>query len=38
MEKTSTERRSLLMARPSMPMEVEKHMDGEIDTVFHLTL
>jgi hypothetical protein len=36
MVKTSTTRRSPLMARPSMPAEAEKHMDDEIDTLFYL--
>jgi hypothetical protein len=31
-------RRSLLMVGPSMTAEAEKHMDGEIDALFCLTL
>jgi hypothetical protein len=38
MTKTSTTRRSPLMAGPSMAAEAEKHMDGEIDALFSLTL
>jgi hypothetical protein len=38
MVKTSTMRRSPLTARPSMIAEAEKHMDGEIDALFPLTL
>jgi hypothetical protein len=29
---------SPLMAGPSMTVEAEKHMDGEIDALFYLTL
>jgi hypothetical protein len=36
--KALTTRRSPLMAWPSMTVEVEKHMDGEIDALFSLTL
>jgi hypothetical protein len=36
--KASTMRRSPLMAGPSMTTEAEKHMDGEIDALFRLTL
>jgi hypothetical protein len=32
--KASTMRRSPLMVGPSMPAEAEKHMYGEIDTLF----
>jgi hypothetical protein len=38
MVKGTTMRRSPLTARPSMPAKVEKHMDGEIDALFCLTL
>jgi hypothetical protein len=38
MAKTSTTKRSQLMVGPFMPMEAEKHMDGEIDVLFSLTL
>jgi hypothetical protein len=34
MVKTSTTRRSPFMVEPSMPTEVEKHMNGEIDALF----
>jgi hypothetical protein len=36
--KTSTTRRSPLTVGPSMTSEAEKHMDGEIDVLFCLTL
>jgi hypothetical protein len=36
--KTSTTRRSPLTVGPSMTTEAEKHMDGEIDVLFSLTL
>jgi hypothetical protein len=36
--KTSTMRRSPLTTESSMAVEVEKHMDGEIDALFYLTL
>jgi hypothetical protein len=36
--KASTTRRSPLMAGPSMTVEAEKHIDGEIDALFPLTL
>jgi hypothetical protein len=36
--KTSTTRRSPLTVGSSMTAEAEKHMDGEIDTLFSLTL
>jgi hypothetical protein len=36
--KTSTTRRSPLMVGSSMITEAEKHMDGEIDALFSLTL
>jgi hypothetical protein len=36
--KASTGRTSPLTVGPSMPTEAEKHMDGEIDAVFCLTL
>jgi Ca2+/H+ antiporter len=36
--KASTMRTSPLMAGPSMTAEAEKHMDGEIDALFRLTL
>jgi hypothetical protein len=36
--KTSTTRRSSLMVGSSMTVEAEKHMDGEIDALFSLTL
>jgi hypothetical protein len=36
--KASTGRMSPLTAGPSMPAEAEKHIDGEIDGVFCLTL
>jgi hypothetical protein len=36
--KASTTRRSPLMAGLSMTAEVEKHIDGEIDTLFSLIL
>jgi hypothetical protein len=38
MVKTSTTRRSPLMVGLSMIAEAEKHMDGEIDALFSLTL
>jgi hypothetical protein len=38
MAKTSTTRRSPLIAGSSMIVEAEKHMDGEIDALFSLTL
>jgi hypothetical protein len=38
MAKTSTTRRSPLTVRSSMTAEAEKHMDGEIDALFCLTL
>jgi hypothetical protein len=34
----STTRRSLLTVGPSMTVEAEKHIDGEIDALFCLTL
>jgi hypothetical protein len=36
--KASTMRRSPLTAEPSMTVEAEKHMDGDIDALFCLTL
>jgi hypothetical protein len=36
--KASTTRRSPFMVGPSMTAEAEKHMDGEIDVMFSLTL
>jgi hypothetical protein len=36
--KASTGRTSPLTVEPSMLAEAEKHMDGEIDVVFCLTL
>jgi hypothetical protein len=36
--KASTTRRSPLMVGPSMIAEAEKHIDGEIDALFCLTL
>jgi hypothetical protein len=36
--KASTIRRSPLTTGTSMPAEVEKHMDSEIDALFRLTL
>jgi hypothetical protein len=36
--KASTTRRSPLMAGLSMTAEAEKHIDGEIDTLFSLIL
>jgi hypothetical protein len=38
MVKTSTTRRSPLTVGSSMTAEAEKHMDGEIDALFSLTL
>jgi hypothetical protein len=38
MAKASTTRRSPLMAELSMTAEAEKHIDGEIDTLFSLIL
>jgi hypothetical protein len=38
MVKASTTRRRPLTTGPSMTAEAEKHMDGEIDALFHLTL
>jgi hypothetical protein len=38
MADASTKRRSPLMVGPSMTVEAEKHMDGEIDALFSLTL
>jgi hypothetical protein len=36
--KTSTTRRNPLTVRPSMIAEVDKHMEGEINALFYLTL
>jgi hypothetical protein len=36
--KASTMRRSPLTAEPSMTVEAEKHMDGDINVLFCLTL
>jgi hypothetical protein len=36
--KTSTMRRSPLTTESSMAVEAKKHMDGEIDALFYLTL
>jgi hypothetical protein len=38
MAKTSTMRRNALTAGPSMTAEAEKHMDGEINALFSLSL
>jgi hypothetical protein len=38
MVKTSTMMRNLLMTKPSKTVEAKKHMNGEIDALFSLTL